>query len=781
MADGKIEIITELNNKNLKTGISQVNNLFSKAAKEVKAITKSIENSGFSAFATNINQLQGAFSSITGVISSAVGVVKQYGQALFEASEIYKIQLKAEETLATAIKNNPYLDRSNIKALKDYASELQQIGNVGDETLLPYMAQLAAAGRTQEQIQSIMSTALDISASGTMSLESAVRNLNKTFSGLSGELGEAIPQVRELTQEELKQGKAVDVLAEQYKGMAESTADAHTQMKNAAGDLQEEIGRLFSPGLEQADMAFKGFLEKLTNALNSFNNFLEYINLGNQELINDMIELSKLEKIDENGYEVNGITTQSDEVLEQTAYVLELTKERRDLTSDELTLLILTNDELRKRGRISEEEAKKEENRKKTQAQKDEQRERQRKAREAANASAASAKKAYDDAIREKEEEIAYRKSLGEEISKAQEELELAETRLNASYSVLSNANITEDNSFFKDKNFAADKNLVDNSNSFNEDYANAMSLVPDNKLESERLEEQRKMLEEHYEALGELTDEYAAKKEEALTALDNAITEAQKQENLARLEEMSNSISQYVSLINQAANVVNSSCQTMIDAIETEAELELATLETKYRKGEITEEEYEKKKSQIEYEAAKKKYNLEMTEWATQVAMTTASIAQGVAAALAKGTVGIAEAAMVSALGAVQIATVIGSKPIAPKPSDFANGGIVQGSSWSGDNVKANVNSGEMILNAQQQKALWDVANNKGSASGGGFNIVVNNNAANLVSAQPQIDKNQIMVMIDARVNESLRNGKYNQSLAMAEEGKSGSFYGGV
>jgi hypothetical protein len=40
-----------------------------------------------------------------------------------------------------------------------------------------------------------------------------------------------------------------------------------------------------------------------------------------------------------------------------------------------------------------------------------------------------------------------------------------------------------------------------------------------------------------------------------------------------------------------------------------------------------------------------------------------------------------------------------------------FEEGGIVQGSSYKGDNVKANVNSGEMVLNGSQQKNLFDTA----------------------------------------------------------------------
>jgi hypothetical protein len=51
-----------------------------------------------------------------------------------------------------------------------------------------------------------------------------------------------------------------------------------------------------------------------------------------------------------------------------------------------------------------------------------------------------------------------------------------------------------------------------------------------------------------------------------------------------------------------------------------------------------------------------------------------------------------------------------------------WENGGIIPGNSYTGDNVKANVNSGEMVLNGSQQKNLFDLAN--GKASKGNNNI---------------------------------------------------------
>lgn len=69
-----------------------------------------------------------------------------------------------------------------------------------------------------------------------------------------------------------------------------------------------------------------------------------------------------------------------------------------------------------------------------------------------------------------------------------------------------------------------------------------------------------------------------------------------------------------------------------------------------------------------------------------------------------------------------------------------FATGGIVGGTSTSGDNLTANVNSGEMILNKSQQTQLFSQANGGGGGggAGGGVSVQINNllNVEDLASA---------------------------------------------
>ena len=63
---------------------------------------------------------------------------------------------------------------------------------------------------------------------------------------------------------------------------------------------------------------------------------------------------------------------------------------------------------------------------------------------------------------------------------------------------------------------------------------------------------------------------------------------------------------------------------------------------------------------------------------------------------------------AAVAALGAA----VAGAVAMAKSNGKYANGGIVPGSSFTGDRVTAQVNSGEMILNKTQQARLFKLAN---------------------------------------------------------------------
>ena len=101
----------------------------------------------------------------------------------------------------------------------------------------------------------------------------------------------------------------------------------------------------------------------------------------------------------------------------------------------------------------------------------------------------------------------------------------------------------------------------------------------------------------------------------------------------------------------------------------------------------------------------------VEAVQGATQAAASTGPLAPVMLAVYIAEMVGLV-------LGAVagQVASIKQAKGIL-SGEKFESGGIVGGTSFSGDKVVAHVNSGEMILNREQQTRLFDMAN-----LGGGF-----------------------------------------------------------
>ncbi len=201
-----------------------------KAEKQVKGVDSALDRLGSVAL-----KVSGAFFAAKGLIAGFNVIVEASAR-----------QEKAEKALQVA------LGRTST-ALLNQASALQQVTTAGDEAIIEQQAFLASLKFTEDQIKTIIPVALDLSAATGISLESAVRNTSKTFSGLAGELGELVPQLRELTQEEMKSGEAVRVLGELFEGQASKQADTLAgkleQMNNTIGDTAETLGDVFAPAI----------------------------------------------------------------------------------------------------------------------------------------------------------------------------------------------------------------------------------------------------------------------------------------------------------------------------------------------------------------------------------------------------------------------------------------------------------------------------------------------------------------------------------------------------
>ena len=895
MADNEVTIKTKIDEGGVDKGLKSVKEKVTNAAKDMNKGAKAtntlktaLDQTGgaASSFASKMGSVASSGGAVAAGITAAIMAAKKYIETLKQASEAYKVQEKAESALQKAAENNPYLNRESVQHLKDYASEIQSVSNFGDEGTIDVMAQLAVSGRSESEIMKLVAAGADYAAAKHISLESAVQNLNKSYGGLAGELGELFPEVKALTAEQLKNGEAVDIIAQKYKGFAQEAADSSTQAKNAFGDFMESVGKIANPFFEALSQKSKSFWESMISHMDGFNKALEkaretwviggdyqwskdfvkginenlksvhptkktmYLednaeSLSDENIRHITVYLEAQKKLNDNERQFLEILkaekthrdNRAEAAKEYTGYIEkwrnaseeELLARQKTLTTTEYNLqeLKAVNDTLAK---IGQQERENQKGQQKTAD--DYAKASNKKLQESLNALEVEAKargeavsaqdkynvylQSYIDLLTKTEGAIkegypVEQKRL-EQLKKAEEELKAAtdaETKLAAAIKLTQEVTETI-NGIKRDmttvevlqKEIADIETLKAQIQSMSDEEIAAAQTGAEAQLSKAELinglnEAEKQAYDEKVNALTEKEtswwDKHAQKQQEILDLkkeIDESevlsteekyermteLDEAYKQSKAAQIADLMTQINYYTS---QTVDVINSAANLMLETSKNEAQAEQAALEEKYRKGEISEEEYNEKVTESKKKAAKEQYKIQMVQWSASLLQATANIAQGVTQAIAQGGVaGLITGPLVAAAGAVQIASIIASKPI---PPNFAGGGVIggmNGASMGADNTYIHARTGEMVVNAAQQKALWE-AMNGGANGAGGANIVINNSAANIATAQPKLTRDKIEIMIDARVNDSMRRGRYNQSMSEAQEGMTGDYYG--
>lgn len=209
-----------------------------------------------------------SFKAVGVAAAAATAAMATIGAAANKLLDVYGDQEQAEIKLAAAARNNPLIDGTAYQGLLDSAAALQEVSIYGDEAIIPLQALGVSMGYTQDQINNVSQAAADLASATGMSLESAFRNLYKSLGGVGGELGELIPSVRGLTEEQLRAGAAIEVVNEQFGGMAEAVAGSvsgiREQMKNLFGDFLENLGEGLAPAFRAITQKIRPWLEHIT-------------------------------------------------------------------------------------------------------------------------------------------------------------------------------------------------------------------------------------------------------------------------------------------------------------------------------------------------------------------------------------------------------------------------------------------------------------------------------------------------------------------------------------
>ena len=807
MADGEVIINTKMDTKGVEDGTKKVNkelqdlqknvNKASKTSKDYSSVLNEVSGSA-GGLATKLKSAAAAGGGWVAAAVAVIAVAKKYCEAIRETAEAYKVQERAEQSLAVAAKNNPYINDENVKALKDYASELQKISNIGDEVSIQLMTQLVSNGRTQEEIQKIMSAAADYAAATQTDIKSAVQTLNATYSGMSGTLGRQIDGIKDLTEEELKNGKAVDIIAEKYKGLASTMADAGTQAKNAKGDYLEAWGKLTAPTVNLWDNFWKGFYEAGVERVNKINELLETASRkwgGTKSAVAEGVGIINTTYTNKQTGETRG-----GEKLQTTEYLKWLEKElqwKKNLTAEENQALIYVSAEIKYRERLAKYEAEEAEKEK----QRTEELKKQNAAKQEADDLAKASNKALDDELKKLEVEARAKgtsvsaqdakKALDEETD-SQKKLQAAIEATNAVIKTLQDMSINPTPTNALQQQIDQYKEIRDHIKAMSEEEIEAgqkgndiiytKQQLIDGLNQSEVELEKAKVAEltaiegtwhdkykDQQQQLLELkksVDESEVLSEEEKEAAKFAIDEKYAKNKAELWNEVATQINGYVQ---QTADIAKEAGDLMLENLESQTNTELMELEKKYEAGEMSEEEYYEKQKQIQQKAAREEYKIKMFQWTASMLAATANIAEGVSKAIAQGGVaGIVTGALVAAAGGVQLASIIASKPT---PPNFYQGGVIggmNGATMGSDNTYIHARAGEMVLNANQQRNLWDMINGQGGRGETSLDLTVNNTQSNKVDTQfREEDGAVILDIVDKRVNKGFIDGTFDGGYA--------------
>lgn len=849
---------------------------------QLNTLSNNVQRSSFSKFTQSVSNFGNAFKFATDAI-------KKVNESIKENIELSRKQQQAETQLAAAAKNNPYLTEASVIQLKKYAGELQSISTIGDEELLPMMANLAAAGRTQEEIQNIMSAALDVSASGTMSFESAVKNLNKTFSGLSGELGESVPAIKNLTKEELQNGKAVEVLANQYKGISETVSEqtgGWQKYKNSLGDFKEVLGSGWADLQNSVGHVLSGFFDTITSKLKvakekaeEFKASLNLIaenNSDNATTATIQSEIDLLTKQNEK-YEQyqKALTTSKKDFVAGEKEKLKALQETYDALQEQMiqyiesnTKGVLTGEESAMAGAMAEskyleeqflkmhpemlqletdiknqekavktagkeynklnEEAttlmytssilseriddnkkrleeltpklKEATNAAKAQAEADEADAKAKEAQKKAEDEAAEKLKTrnklreeYNKSLEKTQSQIQARRQLGETITEEEE----AQLMLNSATQAYINmySDPAFDRSQTKSGMWAGEAEQISQIQKFAskagkeaedafKDLRNAIAEVNNEVIDStlKNLQKQMDSLDTYADGLdeqSELYQQYLEAKEALARQYADREAEIERESAETAKQAMNERFNEVSTIADKMNEVVSGITANIRKQNEEQTQEELTSLSEQYTDGEISYEEFCERKKEINRKAAQEEYKLKMWEWQSSMLQASASIAQGIAASLSQGMpVGAIMAALSAAAGAIQIAAIMQNKP---KPPSFATGGVVggiDGASMGADNTIAHVRSGEMILNAAQQRSLWEMANGGNAGNGAVVNMPVTIENRNGSSVQTQLNEKGLRIIVDDMVNTSMQQGRFQKSMEVSQSKANGVSY---
>lgn len=244
--------------KNIKKSEDALNDLDSaakKADKSTNNLSKRMESlgKGLQDFGKNMSLY------VTGPIAAFAAVaVNEFMNAEKELTQ-----------LNIALNNSGNYSKAAVQQFKSLADELERTTNFSGGAVTTASALALGFTKTTAEAERLVRVAADLSSATGMDLDSAVQALGQSLQGVSGSLARTLPQMRNLTEEQLRAGEAIRYVEDRFAGSAlqatQNLSGEITRLKNGFSAFAGEIGEQLSPYI-------RGLVSLLNEALDYVRN-----------------------------------------------------------------------------------------------------------------------------------------------------------------------------------------------------------------------------------------------------------------------------------------------------------------------------------------------------------------------------------------------------------------------------------------------------------------------------------------------------------------------------
>ncbi|MCC7575925.1 MAG: hypothetical protein KK926_03690, partial [Methanomethylovorans sp.] len=227
--------------------------------------------------------------------------VKKIGHTLMgvfgavSVAAIMKSSIKAWSDQETAMmKLSIAAQRFSRDAQKTYneitklSTQLQRLTGIGDETTQELAALGLNLGVASERIVDATQAATLMNMVVGVDSQTAMRGLTQTLQGQVGVLSRYIPEISTLTEEQLRNGEAIDLINRKYGDLTEqlshTTQVGISRFKAALGDVGEVLGKTFNPLIQKAAGWMEDFSSKIEKPTDILKTLKDTIKAGYEEL-----------------------------------------------------------------------------------------------------------------------------------------------------------------------------------------------------------------------------------------------------------------------------------------------------------------------------------------------------------------------------------------------------------------------------------------------------------------------------------------------------------------